>query len=66
MCHPAGAGGSSADSLLGPVVPSGLGAAAGASIAVLLLVPVGLAGPARQRVRLVVALALRLSSCSLK
>ena len=66
MAAAASAGGPSADGLLGPVVASGLGSSSATSITVLLLVPVGLAGLPGKSVRLVVALALRLTSCSLK
>ena len=66
MAHAASAGGSSADSLLGPVVASGFSSSAAAGITVLLLVPVRLASLPGQSVRLVIALALRLTSCSLK
>ena len=66
MAHATSARGSSADSLLGPIVASDFGTSAAASISVLLLVPVRLAGLPGQSVRLVIALALRLTSCSLK
>ena len=66
MSHAAGAGGSSADGLRGPVVSAQLGAAAEAGVLLVLLVPVGLAGPPADSVALVVTFTLRLSSCTLK
>ena len=64
--HAAGARGSSADSLLGPVVPAELGAATETSIFTLLLVPVGLATSSANGVSLVVTFALGLSSSTLQ
>ena len=65
MRHAASAGGSSADGLLGPVVPTELGTAAETSVLALLLVPVGLSTSAGNGVSLVVALALSLSTSTL-
>ena len=65
MSHAASAGGSSADGLRGPVVSAQLGAAAEAGVLLVLLVPVGLAGPPADSVALVVTFTLRLSSCTL-
>ena len=65
MCHAAGAGGSSTDGLLGPVVSAELGTVAETGILSLLLVPVRLATSSAQGVCLVVTFALCLSTCTL-
>ena len=65
MRHAALAGGSSADGLARPVVSAALGATTEAGVLLVLLVPVGLAGPPADGVALVVTFTLRLSSCTL-